>query len=88
MAKPTLVQRMLAKKVMKKMDKMVAKVQRKNVTASTARLDGNLRTAILFGLVGLILELLGGIAGIFYVIGTILVVIGLIFLVLWLLDQV
>ncbi len=86
--KPTLVQRMLAKKVMKKMDKLAAKMQRKDATAATSRLDGNLRTAILFGLVGLILEILGGIAGVFYVIGTILIVIGLIFLVLWLLDQV
>lgn len=86
--KPTLVQRMLAKKLMKNLNRTAARMQHKDATAATARLDGNLRTAILFGLVGVILEILGGVAGIFYVIGTILVVIGLIFLVLWLLDQV
>lgn len=89
--KLNLVQRLALKKVAKKLDKVAARMpQLKQREASAARggLDGNLRNAILFGAIGLILELLGGIAGIFYVIGTILIVIGLIFLLLWLLDQV
>ena len=87
-AKPTLVQRMMAKKVMKKMDKITARVQHKDATASTARLNGNLRTGIIFGVVGILLSLLNGVSGIFGVIGLILVIIGIIFVVLWLLDQV
>ncbi|WP_162550025.1 hypothetical protein [Hymenobacter nivis] len=87
--KPTLVQRMMAKKVMKKLDKITARMQAKDgsSTASTARIDGNLRTGLIFLLVGLIVSLFAGISGIFGVIGAILAVIGLVFIVLWLLDQ-
>ncbi|MGI4884479.1 MAG: hypothetical protein ACRYFR_05910 [Janthinobacterium lividum] len=90
--KPTLVQRMMAKKVMKKLDKMVAKVQGNDATASTARIDGNLRTGILALLVALIAGILGGISGfvgtLFAIIAVIAAIIGIVFIVLWLLDNV
>ncbi|HET9504973.1 MAG TPA: hypothetical protein VFO93_15630 [Hymenobacter sp.] len=88
--KPNLVQRLALRKITKKLDKLTAQMpQLKKQDASAARggLDGNLRSAILFGLVGLILTLFGGVSGVFYVVGTILLIIGLVFLVLWLLDQ-
>jgi hypothetical protein len=83
-------QRLALHAVTKKLDKLTAKLpQLKQQDASAARggLDSNLRSAILFGLVGLILTLFGGVSGVFYVVGTILLIIGLVFLVLWLLDQ-
>ncbi len=88
--KPNLVQRLALRKITKKLDKLTAQMpQLKQQEASAARggLDSNLRSAILFGLVGLILTLFGGVSGIFYAVGTILIVVGLVFLVLWLLDQ-
>jgi hypothetical protein len=88
--KLNLGQRLALRAVTKKLDKLTAKLpQLKQQDASAARggLDSNLRSAILFGLVGLILTLFGGVSGVFYVVGTILLIIGLVFLVLWLLDQ-
>jgi hypothetical protein len=88
--KPNLLQRLALRKITKKLDKLTAQMpQLKKQDASAARggLDSNLRSAILFGLVGLILTLFGGVSGVFYVVGTILLIIGLVFLVLWLLDQ-
>jgi hypothetical protein len=88
--KPNLVQRLALRKITKKLDKLTAQMpQLKKQDASAARggLDSNLRSAILFGLVGLILTLFGGVSSVFYVVGTILLIIGLVFLVLWLLDQ-
>jgi hypothetical protein len=85
-----LVQRLALHKITKKIDKLASQApQLKKQDASAARggLDSNLRSAILFGLVGLILTLFGGVSGVFYVVGTILLIIGLVFLVLWLLDQ-
>jgi hypothetical protein len=84
------VQRLALRKITKKLDKLTAQMpQLKKQDASAARggLDSNLRSAILFGLVGLILTLFGGVSSVFYVVGTILLIIGLVFLVLWLLDQ-
>jgi len=88
--KLNLVQRLALHKITKKIDKLASQApQLKKQDASAARggLDSNLRSAILFGLVGLILTLFGGVSGVFYVVGTILLIIGLVFLVLWLLDQ-
>ncbi|MGI4740421.1 MAG: hypothetical protein ACRYG7_35055 [Janthinobacterium lividum] len=88
--KLNLVQRLALRKVTKKLDKLTAQLpQLKKQDASAARggLDGNLRSALLFGLVGLILLLFSGVADIFAILGTILLIIGLVFLVLWLLDQ-
>ena len=89
-AKLSVVQRLALHKISKKLDKLAAKapqLRQRSAAAGTTALDGNLRTGILFLLVGLIISLLGGISGVFTVVGLILAVIGLIFLVLWLLDQ-
>lgn len=88
--KLNLVQRLALRKVAKKLDKLTAQApQLKKRDASAARggLDSNLRSAILFGLVGLIVLLFAGVSWIFGTIGTILLIVGLVFLVLWLLDQ-
>ena len=88
--KLNLVQRLAIHKITKKLDKLTAQLpQLKKQDASAARggLDSNLRSAILFGLIGLILLLFSGVSSVFYIVGTILLIIGLVFLVLWLLDQ-
>jgi hypothetical protein len=85
-----LMQRLALRKVTKKLDKLTAQLpQLKKQDASAARggLDGNLRSALLFGLIGLILLLFSGVSNVFAIVGTILLIIGLVFLVLWLLDQ-
>jgi Na+/melibiose symporter-like transporter len=85
-----LVQRLALKKISKKLDKLAAQspqLKQRDAAAGTARVGGNLRSAIIFGIVGLLLTLLGGIAGIFYVLGVIFIVIGLVFLLLWVLDE-
>ena len=88
--KPTLVQRLALRKITKKLDKMATQLpQLKKQDASAARggLDSNLRSAILFGAIGLILLILGSVSNIFAVFGAIALVVGVVFLVLWLLDQ-
>jgi F0F1-type ATP synthase assembly protein I len=88
--KPNLVQRLALRKITKKLDKLASQApQLKQRDASAARggLDSNLRSAILFGLVGLIVLLFAGVSPVFGVVGTILLIVGLVFLVLWLLDQ-
>jgi hypothetical protein len=88
--KLNLVQRLALRKVAKKLDKLTAQVpQLKKHDAAAARggLDSNLRSALLFGLIGLILLLFSGVSPAFYIVGTILLIVGLVFLVLWLLDQ-
>jgi hypothetical protein len=88
--KPNLVQRLALRKITKKLDKLASQMpQLKKQDASAARggLDGNLRSALLFGLIGIILLLFSGVSNVFGILGTILLIIGLVFLVLWLLDQ-
>jgi hypothetical protein len=88
--KPNLVQRLALRKITKKLDKMASQLpQIKKQDASAARggLDSNLRSALLFGLIGIILLLFTGVSNVFGILGTILLIIGLVFLVLWLLDQ-
>ncbi|GAB3636914.1 hypothetical protein GCM10027422_25040 [Hymenobacter arcticus] len=82
--KLSLVQRLAVAKVTKKINKIVAKSQFKqgDNTASTSRIDGNLRTGIILLLVGLLVGLLNGL------IGTIIAIIGLVFIILWLLDSI
>lgn len=88
--KLNLVQRLALRKITKKLDRLTAKApQFKQRDASAARggLDSNLRSAILFGLIGLIVLLFSGVSAVFGIVGTILLIIGLVFLVLWVLDQ-
>ncbi|MGI4835525.1 MAG: hypothetical protein ACRYFK_18890 [Janthinobacterium lividum] len=89
-AKLNLVQRLALKKVSKQLNKLAAQspqLKQRDAAAGTARVSGNLRSAIIFGIIGLLLTFLGGIAGIFYVLGVIFIIIGLIFLLLWVLDE-
>ena len=90
--KLTLGQRMVLNKVIRKVDKLVQRagtVRQHNNTASTARggISGNLRTGLIFLLVGLLVSLFSGISYLFAIIGGILAIIGLVFIILWLLDQ-
>ena len=91
--KLNLVQRMALSKVTRKMEKMVQKsgsVRQHDNTASTSAtsaISGNLRTGLIFLLVGLLISLFAGISGIFGIIGAIFAIIGLVFIILWLLDQ-
>jgi len=88
--KLNLAQRLALRKITKKLDKLASQApQLKQRDASAARggLDGNLRSALLFGLIGIILLLFSGVSSVFGIVGTILLIIGLVFLVLWLLDQ-
>jgi hypothetical protein len=88
--KLNIVQRLALRKISKKLDNLTAKApQFKQRDASAARggIEGNLRSALLFGLIGIILLLFSGVSSIFGILGTILLIIGLVFLVLWLLDQ-
>ncbi len=88
--KLNLAQRLALRKITKKLDKLASQApQLKQHDASAARggLDGNLRSAILFGLIGLIVLLFSGVSAVFGIVGTILLIIGLVFLVLWVLDQ-
>jgi Flp pilus assembly protein TadB len=85
-----LAQRLALHKITKKLDKLASQApQLKQRDASAARggLDSNLRSAILFGLIGLIVLLFSGVSAVFGIVGTILLIIGLVFLVLWVLDQ-
>lgn len=89
-AKLSVVQRIALHKISKKLDKLAAKApqfRQRSAAAGTTALDSNLRTGLLFLLVGLIVSLFSGISGVFGVVGLILALIGLVFLVLWLLDQ-
>jgi hypothetical protein len=82
--KLNLAQRLAMHKLTKKLDKLTSQApqfKKKDATASTARISGNLRTGIILLLVGLIVGLFSGF------IGTIIALIGVVFLVLWLLDE-
>jgi hypothetical protein len=87
--KLNLAQRLALRKITKKLDKLANQApQFKQRDASAASgIDGNLRSAILFGLIGLIVLLFSGVSAVFGIVGTILLIIGLVFLVLWVLDQ-
>lgn len=91
--KLNLMQRMALGKVTRKMDKLMQKsgsFRQHDNTASTSKtsaISGNLRTGLIFLLVGLLISLFSGISGIFGIIGAIFAIIGLVFIILWLLDQ-
>ncbi len=54
---------------------------------NTKAMDHDLKLAIIFGAIGLTLELFGGIDTVFWVLGVIAIVIGVVFLVKWLVRQ-
>jgi len=91
--KTNLAQRIALSKVTRKVDKLIQKsgsMRKHNNTASTAEtsaISGNLRTGIIFLLVGLLVSLFSFVSSIFGLIGLIIAVIGLVFIILWLLDQ-
>lgn len=74
--KLTPVQKMIAKKIAKNAEK----VDQKSI-------DGNLRYAIIFGAVALILYLFAHIAPIFWVLATVALIVAIVFLLLWVLEQ-
>ncbi|TAE75347.1 MAG: hypothetical protein EAZ85_02600 [Bacteroidetes bacterium] len=62
-----------------------AKILREQSEEKIKRLSGNMRTAVIFALIGVCLILLGGVikdAGVFYILGVVCIIIALIFLVL------
>ena len=90
--KLNVMQRLTLNKVTRKVDKLMQKaaLSRHDNTAATSKtsaISGNLRTGLIFLLVGLLISLFSGISGIFGIIGAIFAVIGLVFIILWLLDQ-
>ena len=84
--RPGVLQKMLANKMVKKADKLTAKLLRQpRNTAEANRISGYLRTGLLLVLIGLLITILPGSS--FNTIGTIVALIGVVFLVLWLLNE-
>ena len=54
---------------------------------STAEMDQDLKLAIIFGAVGLVLSLFSGISAAFWVLAVIAIVVGVVFLIRWLMKQ-
>jgi hypothetical protein len=90
--KLNLVQRVALNKVARKMDKMMQKSGTANPhanTASTQRLDSDLRTAILLAAIGILVEILGIAlsSSLVYILGAVLIIVGAVFFVLWLVNK-
>ncbi len=90
--KLNVMQRLALNKVTRRVDKLMQKATARQhdntaATTKTSAISGNLRTGLIFLLVGLLISLFSGISGIFGVIGAIFAIIGLVFIILWLLDQ-
>ena len=77
------------RKELKKQIKTLAKVKKKETYSveSTKAMDKDLKLAAIFGAIGLVLTLFGGVSSAFWVIGVICIVIGVVFLVSWLVRQ-
>lgn len=80
------------KKEMKKELKSAIKSAKKasatmDAPGATKAMDNDLKLAIIFGAVGLVLSLFGGVSGAFWVLSVIAFVIGVVFLVKWLVRQ-
>ena len=60
-----------------------------SITAVTATkvMDQDLKMALIFGVVGVILSIFGGVNSLFWILGTIAIVVGLVFLIIWLAKQ-
>jgi hypothetical protein len=74
--KLTPVQKMIAKRIAKNAEKVDQKA-----------LDANLKYAIIFGAVALIIYLFAHIAPIFWVLATVALIVAIVFLLLWVLEQ-
>ena len=84
--KAGLLQKMLANKLVKKADKLTAKLLKQpQNTAEVNRISGYLRTGLLLILIGLLITVIPG--GSFNTVGIIVAIIGVVFLALWLLDE-
>lgn len=80
-----LLHKLLAHKVTKKADKLVASMlKHPHNAAEVNRISGYLRTGLLLVLIGLLITILPG--STFELVGTIVAIIGVVFLVIWLLD--
>jgi hypothetical protein len=64
-----------------------AKKSGEYTSSQAANMDRDLKLAIIFGAVGLVLTLFGGASSAFWVLGVIAIVIGVVFLVKWLMRQ-
>jgi hypothetical protein len=76
------VQKIVLKKLSKKLNPENSEEFQK-----TTQLDQNLKYALNFGAVGVILYILGALSSVFWVLGTIAIVVALVFLILWILEQ-
>jgi hypothetical protein len=77
------------RKLIKGEIKKYIKAKKENVESvkATKAMDSDLKLAAIFGAVGLVLTLFGGVSSAFWVIGVIAIVIGVVFLVKWLVRQ-
>lgn len=55
--------------------------------AATKAMDHDLKMALIFGIVGIVLSAFGGVNSVFWVLGTVAVVVALVFLIIWLSKQ-
>lgn len=77
------------RKELKKEVKTLVKMKKKETYSveATKRMDNDLKIAAIFGAVGLVLTLFGGVNSAFWVLGVIAIVIAVVFLVKWLVRQ-
>lgn len=92
--KLNLIQRAAVSKIAKRVDKVADKTlfNKHREAAKASRLSGKLRQAVILGLVGLLLEIIGaaiggGIGAAFYIVGAVLLIVALVLLVIYLLDE-
>jgi predicted RND superfamily exporter protein len=75
------------KEELKKQIKAKKLGERDNAVKGTKAMDHDLKMALIFGVVGLVLTLFGAVSSVFWVLGVISIVIGVVFLVIWLSKQ-
>jgi uncharacterized membrane protein len=75
------------KQDIKTLKKAVKKGDHEAVVKAKTELDHDLKLAIIFGAVGLVLSLFGGISSLFWILSVIAIIVAIVFLVRWLLRQ-
>mgnify|MGYP003577628322 CR=1 FL=1 len=75
------------KRDLKEVVKKIKDSKKDQSPQATAEMDHDLKLAAIFGAVGLVLTLFGGISTVFWVLGVIALVIGVVFLIKWLARQ-